>query len=72
MGSMFTEKKSGKCALNDFVFKFKICSVEILDLNINTNLADLLVLCLVSGELWPRTSLNIYKSLEFYIFGTWS
>ena len=36
----FTEK-NWKCALNDSVFKFMIYSVEMQDLNTNTNLLDL-------------------------------
>ena len=39
----FTEKKIGKCAFNDSVFKFNIYYVEMQDFNINTNLAGLLV-----------------------------
>ena len=41
--SQVLPRKIGKCALNDPVFKFKIYSLEMQDLNTNTNLTGLLL-----------------------------
>ena len=58
----------GKCALNDSVFKFKIYSVKLQDLNTNTNLADLLVLMFGFGRTLTENACEYLQVFRVFIY----